>query len=452
MKIIIAGAGMVGETLAAQLSEEKYDLTLIDSDGDVLDSLVEQYDVMALKGNSACMEVLKQAEIEKADLLVAVTNSDEVNLLCCLTAHNLNPKLHTIARIRNPEYTEQIYSMRQSFALSEIFNPERQAAEEIERLLKYPAFLKRDSFLNGRMEIVEIKVDKNSKLCDVPLSSINAILKCRVLVCAVLRGGECIAPTGNFVPEEGDKLFVTAPSNILLTLIQNLGLSKKRARRITIVGGGTMSYYLAELLLKSKADVQIVESDKARCEELASLLAKATIINGDPCDQGLFEREGIENTDALVTLSAQDEVNIVVSLYGHSFGVPQIITKLERIEDQKILNALPMGSVVSPRKLCSSNILRYVRSLSNQVGAAITLHSIADGQAEAIEFPVEESTLHQDIPLKNLKLKRNILVAAIGRGANIEIPNGESSFSKGDTVVIVSTSDEVILQLNDIFA
>ncbi|MBO5526376.1 MAG: Trk system potassium transporter TrkA [Clostridia bacterium] len=452
MRIIIAGTGMVGSTFAEQLSlEKKYDLVLIDNDGEVLEEVIDRLDVMAVKGNSASVEVLKQAGVNQAKILIAATDSDEVNLLCCMTAHALNPSLHTIARIRNPEYADQVYSMREIFGISMLFNPEKQAAEEIERLLRYPALLKRDSFVNGKLEIVELKVVKGSPLCSVSLSHLNMIVKCRVLVCAIVRDGACFVPGGNFVIKEGDKLFVTAPANTLSVLIRNLGISKHRSRRVTIVGGSTVAYYLADLLTKDNVEVQIIERDEERAAEMAELLPKAVVLCGDALERSLLERAGIKDADALISLTKEDEVNMVLSLYGNSFSVPQIITKLDRVEDHKIIDSIPMGTVVYPRKLCSSNIVRYVRALYNQTGAATAIHTIADDQAEAIEFVVDSTTQNRGIPLKNIKIKENVLICAIGRGARIEIPNGDSSFEEGDTVVIVSVRDEVIMSLNDIF-
>jgi trk system potassium uptake protein TrkA len=451
LKIIIAGDGKVGETLTRQLSAENCDLTIIDSNQRVLESSIERYDVIAAHGNCAAMDVLMQANIQEADLLIAVTNADEINLLCCMTAHGLNPKLHTIARIRNPEYTEQIYSMRDLFALSLTVNPERQAATEIERLLRYPGFLKRDSFARGKVEIVELRVDETSRLRDKSLIELNGIVGCRVLVCAVLREGRAITPSGSFILRENDRIFVTAPSNNLEILLKSLGIITKKVSRVMIVGGGRISYYLANQLEKSGISVSIIEKDKARCVELANLLPSACIINGDASDQNLLSSEGVEDCDAVVSLTGLDELNILVSLYAHHHGVKQIITKLGRLENSSMLDALPLGSVISPRELCCSNIVRYVRAMRNQTGAALSVHSIADGQAEAMEFRADGATKHCGEPLKTLKLRRGVLIACIIHGRDFIIPNGDSSFSIGDTLIIVTDNDTILYQLNDIF-
>lgn len=452
MKILIAGSGKLGETLARQLCAEEHDVTLVDSDRSVLESGLNRYDVMGVMGNCASMEVLRQAGVESANLLIAVTGSDEVNLLTCTTAHYINPKLHTIARIRNPDYAEQAYSMRDAFALSMIVNPERQAATEIERLLRYPGFLKRDTFAKGRMEIVELKLETDSRLCNVTLSSLNTLVRCRVLVCAVLRGGNAIAPDGNFVLHAGDRVFVTASTEVLSELLKNLGIVTHRAQRVMLIGGGKISYYLAQALEESRLDVQLVEKDPDICEQMAKALPRTTVIQGDAADRSVLEGEGLASCDALVTLTGLDELNMVISLYGSGFGVKQIITKVGRMEDGRVLDSLPLGSVICPRKLSCSTIVRYVRAMQKQAGAAITVHTIADGQVEAIEFPVDEHTLHCGEPLKKLKLRENILLVGINRGDHTEIPNGDSSFEQGDSVVVVSSGATVLMQLNDIFA
>lgn len=455
LKIIIAGDGKVGAALTRQLSSEGYDLTVVDTEQGLLERSLEQYDVMAVEGNCAGMEVLKQAGVADADLLIAATGADEINLLCCLTAHGLNPRLHTIARIRTPEYTEQIYAMRELFALSLTVNPERQAAAEIERLLKYPGFLKREAFARGRMEIVELRLDANSPLCNVALSQMNSVTRCRVLVCTVVRGGVAVAPDGNFVLRDGDRLYVTAPTNVLADLLKNLDIMTHKVSRVMIAGGGRISYYLAQSLQNSGIHVRIIEQDAARCQRLSEWFPSSSIsiVQGDASDLSLLEREGLSQCDALVALTGLDELNVILSLHAKGRGVPQIITKLGHMASADILDSLPLGSVISPKELCSNAIVRYVRAMKNQTGAAVAVHSIADGQGEAIEFVIDETTRHCGQPLRELKLRRNVLIAGIIRGDKTELPNGDSSFQPGDSVVIVtSTGGDVIYQFNDIFA
>ena len=452
MNIIIAGNGKVGATLTRLLSAEGHDITLIDTDAQVLEESLEQYDVMAISGNCASMRILRQAGVQDAELLIAATDADAINLLCCTTAHCLNPKLHTIARIRDPEYTEQIYTMKDVIGLSMTLNPENQAAQEIAHLLQYPGFLKRDTFAKGRTEIVELRVDASSKLCNVALSDMNSVANCRVLVCAVLRNGTAIAPKGNFVLREGDRIFVTAPAQNLTTLLRSLGIITRRVRRVMLCGGGRVSFYLAAMLDRHGIAVQLIEKNYARCQELSALLPGVTVIHGDSTDHLLLESEGLSKVDALVSLTGIDELNMIISLYAQSRGVPQVITKLGRMENHAIIDALALGSVVCPKELCCNNIARYVRAMQNQTGAAVSVHMIAHGQAEAVEFQVDETTLHCDTPLKELRLKDNVLLVSIIHGFHTEIPSGDSSFTRGDTIVVVTSGQGTLRQLNDIFA
>ena len=452
MNIIIAGDGKVGATLTRQLTAEGHNITVIDSDAQVLQSSVERYDVISVHGNCASMTVLNQAGVRDADLLIATTNADEINLLCCTTAHALNPRLHTIARIRNPEYTDQIYKLRDTFGLSMVFNPEKQAAGEIERLLKYPGFLRRDVFARGRTEIVELRIDAKSKLLGVKLLNMHNIIKCRVLICAVLRDGTAMVPnSGEFTFQENDRVFVTAPTRDLTTLLKNLGIITRRVRNVMLCGGGRVSYYLATALEKSGIDVKIIERDYNRAEELSIMLPDASVIHGNCGNMELLESEDLAKCDALVTLTGEEELNMIVSLCASSAGVPLVITKLGHITNQRVLDNLNLGSVVCPKDLSVNNIVRYVRAMQNQTGAALSVHAIADGQVEAMEFRVDKHTLNCGIPLKNLKPKDNVLIASISHGSATMIPNGDSMFHEGDTLVIVTSQRGSVRHINDIF-
>ena len=451
MNIIIAGNGKMGSSLTRQLSSEGYSITVIDSNATVLESIANDYDIMTIHGNCASMDVLLKANVESADLLIAVTNQDETNLLCCVTAHVLNPDLHTIARIRNPDYSEQVYKMHEMFALNMTVNPERQAAKEIESLLKYPGFLRRDTFAKGRVEIVELRIDENSKLCNQPLSSLHSITGCKVLICAVLRGGTAVTPNGNFILQENDRIFVTASIDNISTLLENLGLIRREVKKVLICGGGRISYYLTQKLIKSRMDVTIIEKDFARCEYLSEKLPEATIVHGDASRQSLLDSEGIFSSDAIVSLTGLDEQNMVISMYASTRDVPKVVTKLAHLESSPMLNRLPLGSTVNPMQLCCNTIIRYVRALRNQTGAALSVHTIADNQVEALEFLVDENTKHCGEPLKNLKLKRNVLIASIVYATKTEILSGDSIFQPGDTVIVVTSRQNLINKFNDVF-
>ena len=452
MDIIIAGGGKVGIALARQLAAEGHNLTIIDQKSSVLETAVERYDAIAICGNCASRETLEKAGIAEAELVIAATGADELNLLCCMTAHGMNSKVHTIARIRNPEYADQVMTMPETFPLSMTVNPEAQAALEIERLLKFPGFLGRDTFAKGRAQIVELRVDKNSKLRDVKLMELSNVVRCRVLVCAVLRQGKAVAPSGNFTLLEGDRIFVTAPTDELATLLKNLGIITRRVRNVLICGGGRISYYLAKFLEDEHMSVQILEKNYDRCVELAAALPTTSVIHGDCGNHALLEDQGVANCDAVVTLTGSDETNMVISLYAGSQGAKQIITKLSRGENTTIANAMSLGSIIVPKELCSNNIVRYVRAMENQVGAAVSVHVIADGQVEAVEFTVDETTKFRDVPLKQIRLKPNVLIASITSGTKTTIPNGDSQFTEGDTVVAVTSRRGSLQNINDIFA
>ncbi len=451
MKVIIAGVGKVGLMLTRILLTEGYEIIVIDNNQQVLESCVERYDVMAVHGNCTVMDILEQANVRKADLLIAAAGGDEYNLLCCMTAHGMNPNIHTIARIRTPEYGDQIYKMRDIFALSMVVNPEKQAAIEIERLLKYPGFLRRDTFAKGRAEIVELKIKENSKLCNVALNDLNGIIKSKVLVCAVRRDGVVSAPDGNFVLKEGDRIYVTATSKELTSMLKYTGIITHKVKRVMICGGGKVGFYLAQQLSKTGIDVHLIEKDAERCVELSKRLQEVSVICGDASNQAFLESEGVEKYDAVVAMTSYDEMNMIISLYAQNYGVNQVITKVDHTENVRIQDILGLGSVVCPKELCCNEIVRYVRAMGNKTGAALSLHTFAEGQMEALEFRVDEETLHCGEPLKALSLRKNVLIACISHGKMPEISDGDSTFHVGDTIVVVTNGDVVIHRLNDIF-
>ena len=451
MKIIIAGDGKVGLALTRQLLHEGHELVVIDSNRSVLGRSLEKYDLLTVPGNAAALGTLREAGAADADLLIAATSTDETNILCCLVAKRLNPRLHTIARVRSYEYAEQLFLMREELGLSMSVNPELAAASEIFRLLQFPSFIQRETFAKGRVEIVELRVDEGSRLCGVPLSQLDSITRVKVLVCAVTHGGAVTIPNGNYVLAAGDHIHVTAAGADLARLLKNLGIMRRRVRQVMLVGGGRITYYLAKRLLQSGVGVKIIEIDAKRAVQLAEALPAAEVALGDGSSRELLLAEGLTQADALVTLTGIDEENIVVSMFGHSQNVPKIVTKINRLEYGSIFAELGVGSIVSPKELCSNDIARYVRAMQNTVGSVLTLHSIAGGEAEALEFRVDGAVHYCGVPLRDVPLRAGVLIACITRRGKTIIPDGAAHFEKGDTVVAVTACEEAVTHMNDLF-
>lgn len=450
MYIVIVGAGKVGNALIEQLSQEDHDIVVIDRNMEVLEEVLETYDVMAVPGSGASLSVQREAGVEAADLLIAVTNGDEVNLLCCIVGKKLGAK-HTIARIRNPEYDEQIYFLKEELGLSMTINPEKAAAKEMYRLLQFPTLLKRDSFSSGRVEIVELKIKGDSVFKDKKLSELYKICKIKVLICAVEREDDVYIPSGEFMLLEGDKIYVTAETKTLTDLLEFMGLIPHKVKNVTLIGGGRIAYYLAKELIQAHINVRIIEKNPARCLTLAEILPKALIINNDGSRHDVLLSQGIRDADASVTLTDMDEENLIISMYAAHLGVKKTITKVTRAEYKYIMNQVGVESVISPKLLTAAVILRYVRAMQNSgEGSVLTLHKIVD-KVEALEFPVTAATCYLMIPFHSLPLKDSILVACISRQGRFIIPAGDDYLQEKDRVVIVTKSDHLIKDLNDIF-
>ncbi len=453
MKIIVAGDGKVGLAITRLLSKEGHDIVAIDTKANIIEQNGLDLDVMSVVGNCATMDTLIEAGVEHTDVLIAATSADETNLLCCLTARKLNPTLHTIARVRNPEYTEQLYRMREDFGLSLIINPEKDAAKEIFRLLQLPGFLHRETFAKGRVEIVELKIEESSVLNGVQLSRLHYTLGGKkVLVCAVIRDGEAFIPTADTVFRTNDHIYVTAPVAILSHILKKVGITQKKIKHAMLIGGGRVCYYLTKHLVDSGIHVKIIENDPARCEHLAQILPQASIVLADGSSQDVLESEGLSEMDALVTLTGLDEQNVISSMYGKIRNVPNVVTKVNHMDTDGMLETLSVGGVVSPKELSSENVVQYVRAMDNQAGAAITLHRIANGRIEALEFVMNERSRYVGVPLKKIHLKSKVLIACISRNGNNLVPDGNSTFEIGDTVIVITNREAPILQFNDIFA
>ena len=453
MNIIIIGDGKVGSALAEQLSGEGHDITIVDSDPRTVSATAERLDVMGVTGNGATMGTLLEAGVPKADVLIAATSLDELNLLTCLTARKLGAR-HTIARIRNPEYSDQLVALGEDLGLSLTVNPDQAAAQEAYQLLQFPSFLKRESFAQGKVEIVGIPVGTGSRLAGIPLSKLYEIAKVNVLVCAVQREDGVHIPSGSFTLREGDTIFVTAGIQDLTTLVRNLGLLEKRIRSLFIIGGSRIAFYLGRRCLDSGIRVKIIERDHERCVGLAEALPGATIIEGDGSRQEVLTAEGFQNYDALITLTGMDEENLVLSMLASHLGVDKVITKVNRVDYADVFRKSGIGSIISPKALCCTHIARYVRAMSTASGfeEVQSLHTLVDGQVEALEFIVSPSTRHKGEKLMNIPLKKGILISSIIHQGQTLIPRGDSSFAAGDTVIVVTAGSRTLRGLDDIFS
>ncbi len=451
MKIVIVGDGKVGYALTEQLSREGHDITVIDQDTEVLQRLVETLDVLVIGGNGASLEVQREAEVGKSDLLIAVTTADEINLLCCILAKKLGCP-NTIARVRNLEYRQQTIFLREELGLSMTINPEQSAAVEMYRLLQFPSFLKRESFVRGLVELVELKVSESSALCGKPLEQLYTVAGVKVLVCTVERGDQVFIPSGSFRLQAGDKITVTAARSSLTRLIKNLAIAKQKIRRVMLVGGSRIAVYLTQMLLAVGVEVKIIEKDPAKCRTLSDLFPQALIIQGDGSSQEVLTSEGILDTDAVVTLTDMDEENLIISMYAGDIGVPKAITKINRVEYAAMFENRGLDSIVSPKLISANEIVRYVRDMQNSGdGAIIALHRIVNGRAEALEFKASAGTRQLHVPLHQVQLRPNVLIACISRAGKVIIPGGDDCIQAGDTVVVVTLAEETIRELNDIF-
>lgn len=440
MQIIVVGCGNVGSTLTEQLSSEGHNITVIDVDNQKLQNLVNSNDVMGVIGNGVSFAVQKEARVEHAHLLIAVTGSDEVNLLCCLIARKTGG-CHTIARVRNPIYSMEIGYIKEELGLSMIVNPEFTAAQEMARLLKFPSAITIDTFTKGRVEVVKYRVGADSVLCDQSLQQINSRLKADVLICTVERDENVYIPGGNFIIRERDEISIVGTTQKTLAFFKKLGAAVTRARNAMIIGGGETSFYLARQLLAMGLQIKIIEIDKERCEELSELLPDAIIIHGDGTDRNLLMQEGLMQTEAFVSLTNVDEENIMLSLFAKSLTKAKLITNVHRISYDEIIDSLDIGSIIYPKYLTAENIIKYVRAMDNSLGSNIeTLYRLNDNRAEALEFYIKEGSPVVGIPLQDLPIKPNILICAINHRGTITIPGGQSIIQVGDTVIVVTTN------------
>ncbi len=449
MNIVIVGDGKVGRALTEQLTREGHNIVIVDTNPKVIDEIVNSLDVLGISGNGASYEVQMEAGVDKADLLIAATSSDEINILCCLVAKKIGAK-STIARVRNPEYSKQLTFMRNELGLSLAINPELSAANEIFRILRFPAALKIDSFSRGKVDLVELKVTESSQLDDTALYALEKKYRIKILVCAVQRGENVYIPSGDFILRAGDKIHITGAPKAVDEFIKAVGIVNRKIKTVMLVGGGKIAYYLARQLIGIGMEVKIIEKDEKRANELSDLLPEALIIHADGADHDVLEAEGIDTVDALVALTGMDEENIIISVYANSKTVDKVIAKVNRQSLIGMLGSVGVETVISPKDITASNIVRYVRAMQNSLGSKVqNLLRIVENRAEALEFRASKDSKCLGIPLQDLKTKSNLLIACISRNSAAIIPGGNDKIIEGDSVIVVTTN-QYLQDLDDI--
>ena len=440
MQIIVVGCGKVGHTLAERLSGEGHNLVLVDLDAKLIQEVTDELEVMGVVGNGASINVLMEAGIDAADLLIAVTTSDELNLLCCLIGKKASKRCMTIARVRDPMYNKEIGFINEQMGISMVINPELATAMEIARLLRFPSAIKIDTFAKGRAELLTIKLRSSFGLGGRSVEQAVSGLKSKVLICAVERGDKIFIPNGGFVLEDGDNISIMATPQEAASFFKKLGLGTRRVNNTLIVGGGTIAVYLARQLLEMGIDVHIVELNAERCRKLCEALPKATILHGDGSDQELLMDAGLATAESFVAITDMDEENLLLSLFAKQHSQAKLVVKVNRIAFDDVIESLDLGSVIYPKYLTADYIAQYVRAAQNSIGSNVeTLYNILDGRAEALEFRVRTDSEVTAHTLSELDLKSNLLVGCIYRRGKVIFPRGQDRIQVGDSVMVVTT-------------
>lgn len=450
MNILIVGCGKAGMILVETLCAEGHNITVMDMDSDLVEYMVDHYDVQGICGNGLLLKDLLEARIEQMNIIIAMTASDETNIMCCLIGRKSGAR-HCIARVRNPLYADQMVFMREELGVSMMINPDFHTANEIARMLRYPNAMHVETFAKGRLELAEIKVLPDSPLDGLSLYAIPSKFKLHLLICAVQRDDDIIIPDGSFVLQGGDKIYITGIHSELAKFYKYTGEFKSPIKSAMIIGGGRIAYYLTHQLLELGIHVKIVEQDQERAEMLENCFRKANVIHGDGTDQDLLLEEGIENVDACITLTGIDEENIILSIYANKMGVEKVITKINRSSLRSISDSVGLEHIVSPMTTTSELILQYVRAKQNAENSNIlTLYRLADEKLEAIEFIIRENARYVNKPLKDLRMRSGFLIAGIIRGTKRIIPSGNDILKPDDSVIVVTTECKVTC-LDEIF-
>lgn len=439
MKIIIVGCGKVGTAIAEDLSKDGNSITVIDTNPDHVSNVVNKYDAMGIVGDGLQHLTLEEADIKHADLFIAMTGSDEINLLCCLMARKTG-NCQTIARVRNPKYSKEVPFIKDELGLAMVINPELAAAAEIARILRFPSAIKIDTFADGRIELLKFRLPDDSPLVGMAVKDIVSKLHCNVLICTVEREDDAYIANGDFIFKGKDVISLIAPHKSASDFFKSINYKINSAKKVIIAGGGGISHYLCKTLSRSSnTSVKIIEKRAERCKELSSELESATIIHGDASDKTLLLEEGLENADGFVALTSLDEENIFLSLFAKQVSNAKVITKINRIDFDEVINRLDIDTTIYPKNITAQTIVQYVRATQNTIGSNVeTLYSVVKDKIEAAEFKIKEGSPIVDIPLCELKFKAKVLIAAIIRNNQVLVPRGNDTIKSGDSVVIVS--------------
>lgn len=440
LNIIIVGCGKVGAALVEQLVREGHDITIIDKNPQKIQAYTNLYDIMGVVGNGASYSVQQEAGIENTDLIIAVTGSDELNLLCCTVAKRVG-NCSAIARVRSPDYSEESNYLRERLGLAMIINPDLETAKEATHILCLPTALEVNSFAHGQAQLIKIQIPEDNLLDNKTIAQVSKNLNAKFLICTIERDGKIIIPSGNVILHKGDKISFAATRKETIKFLKQIGFKTNQVKDTMIIGGGKTAFYLAKILSNMGISVKIIEQDKERCEELSTLLPKATIINGDGTNEGLLKEEGISTCKSFIPLTGIDEENIFLTLYARKVSNAKVITKINRNAFMNVIDDLNLGSILYPKYITSETIIAYVRAKKNSINNSNieTLYHMFNSQVEALEFSIDEPSAVTDTEIMNLKLKDNILIAFINRNGAITIPSGQDSIYVGDTVMIVTT-------------
>lgn len=438
LNIIIVGCGVVGTALVEQLVLENHDITVVDTSPQKVQKITDMYDVMGVVGNGASFSVQKDAGIIDADLIIAVTDSDELNLLCCTVASRVG-HCATIAKVRNPEYSHELNHIKDKLGLAMIVNPEYEASREIYKILCLPTALEVTSFAHGKADLVKIRIPHGNILDGMTLAQLGKSTN-DVLICGVERDKQIYIPTGDFELKAGDMISFVAPAKKVSDFFKHIGFKTNKVKNTMIIGGGDAGYYLAKRLSDNGIDVCVIDKDKERCEELATMLPKVVVINGNGVDEDLLNEEGIQSAESFVTLTGSDEENILLTVHAKQFSNAKLVTKINKIRFKDAINNLDIGSVIYPRYITSEAIIAYVRAKNASKGSNVeTLYHLFDHRVEAVEFKIDKESKVTNTPIMKLKLKDNLLICFIFRRGKVIIPSGQDCISPGDSVMIVTT-------------